>query len=263
MIHDPAQRDRNGASNGHSPRAPAGGGGDPRPNPETALLDAWEQAQAAATLPARALALLTLADPGAAQDALPVGVANARLLGLRSRLFGPKLTCVIDCPQCGERLEVDFSVGDLLSPAANPPDLTILDGEERVRFRLPTWVDLAAIAGSHGGADRRRLLLERCLVGRDTAQRVALSALEEALVAAMEAADPLAEILIEVGCFRCDKRFETRFDIVEHLFAEVDVRARQLLGEVHVLAAAYGWTEPEVLALSPARRRMYLELVRG
>ena len=33
------------------------------------------------------------------------------------------------------------------------------------------------------------------------------------------------------------------------------------LAEVHALAAAYGWTEAEVLALSAARRRAYLELV--
>jgi hypothetical protein len=207
------------------------------------------------------LALLTLADPDAVQDALPIGSVNARLLGLRSRLFGPKLTCVVDCPRCGERLEVDFTVGDLLSTTAGPPpELTVLDGEEHIGFRLPTWVDLAAVAGANGSAHGRNLLLERCLLGE---KRTVSPALEEALAAAMEAADPLAEILIEVGCFRCEHRFETRFDIVVHLFAELDVRARRLLGEVHVLASTYGWTESEVLALSAARRRMYLELARG
>jgi hypothetical protein len=30
---------------------------------------------------------------------------------------------------------------------------------------------------------------------------------------------------------------------------------------VHTLAAAYGWTEPEVLALSEPRRAAYLRLV--
>jgi hypothetical protein len=31
--------------------------------------------------------------------------------------------------------------------------------------------------------------------------------------------------------------------------------------EVHALASHYGWTEPDVLALPPARRRAYLEMV--
>jgi hypothetical protein len=33
------------------------------------------------------------------------------------------------------------------------------------------------------------------------------------------------------------------------------------LHEVDLLARAYGWTEPEVLALSEARRAAYLRLV--
>ena len=37
-----------------------------------------------------------------------------------------------------------------------------------------------------------------------------------------------------------------------------DARARRLLREVDVLARAYGWTEPEVLALDDARRAAYL-----
>ena len=37
-------------------------------------------------------------------------------------------------------------------------------------------------------------------------------------------------------------------------------KVARILREVHTLAAAYGWSEAEILALSPARRRVYLEL---
>ena len=50
---------------------------------------------------------------------------------------------------------------------------------------------------------------------------------------------------------------------VAFVWAEVDAAAQRLLHEVDVLARAYGWTEPEVLALSEARRAAYLRLVRG
>jgi hypothetical protein len=33
------------------------------------------------------------------------------------------------------------------------------------------------------------------------------------------------------------------------------------LREVHVLASANGWSEAEILALSPQRRQRYLEIV--
>jgi hypothetical protein len=33
------------------------------------------------------------------------------------------------------------------------------------------------------------------------------------------------------------------------------------LREVHTLAWAYGWREADILAMSPARRQFYIELV--
>ena len=45
------------------------------------------------------------------------------------------------------------------------------------------------------------------------------------------------------------------------LWDEIDARARALLGEVHLLAAAYGWTEREILALGAERRASYLSMV--
>ena len=45
------------------------------------------------------------------------------------------------------------------------------------------------------------------------------------------------------------------------LWEEIEVRAHVLLGEVHRLASAYGWSEAQILALSPARRASYLAMV--
>jgi hypothetical protein len=35
-----------------------------------------------------------------------------------------------------------------------------------------------------------------------------------------------------------------------------------MLYDVHALASAYGWREADVLAMSPMRRQVYLELAR-
>jgi hypothetical protein len=40
----------------------------------------------------------------------------------------------------------------------------------------------------------------------------------------------------------------------------VEVQAMRLVGDVHALARIYGWTEADVLAMSPRRRATYLEL---
>ena len=52
-------------------------------------------------------------------------------------------------------------------------------------------------------------------------------------------------------------------DPVAFLWAELDGWARRLAGEVHLLAAVYGWGEAEILAMSPPRRRLYLDGVAG
>jgi hypothetical protein len=44
---------------------------------------------------------------------------------------------------------------------------------------------------------------------------------------------------------------------------DVDAHARKLVGEVDALARVYGWTEPQILALSPQRRATYLAMVQG
>jgi hypothetical protein len=51
------------------------------------------------------------------------------------------------------------------------------------------------------------------------------------------------------------------FDAGSLLWEEIDARARALLAEVHQLAAAYGWSEGQILALSDRRRAVYLDLV--
>jgi hypothetical protein len=53
------------------------------------------------------------------------------------------------------------------------------------------------------------------------------------------------------------------FDMPAYFWSEIQMGARRLLQEVHALASAYGWRESEILMLSAARRRAYLEMVGG
>jgi hypothetical protein len=62
-------------------------------------------------------------------------------------------------------------------------------------------------------------------------------------------------------CPQCAHQWQAPLDIVSFLWSEVHAWAIRLLREIHELASAYGWSEAEILALSPWRRRAYLELV--
>ena len=74
-------------------------------------------------------------------------------------------------------------------------------------------------------------------------------------------ADPQTDVRFALACPACGFDWSAPFDVVAFLWAEIDVWANRLLGDVHVLASAYGWSEPDVLAVSPARRRSYLQMV--
>ena len=89
------------------------------------------------------------------------------------------------------------------------------------------------------------------------------TAARAALVEAMPQADPLLELACDLDCPHCGAAVRTTVDVPGFVWAEVEARARVLLAEIDVLARAYGWSEREILDLSPARRARYVDLVTG
>jgi len=215
------------------------------------LLHTWESAQA---LPPAAR-LLVLAAPEAAD--LPMGAAVASLLARHRAWFGPALLGVADCPDCGTQLDVGCDVDTLLDADAPEPGVHALDPHAGgVRFRLPTLADLDAVATEVDEEEAARLLLDRCLI--DAADDASL---RERVAARMAELDPLADAELELQCEACGGRFTRALDVGAFLWREIEARVLHLLGQVHALARAYGWREADILAMSPARRQVYLDLI--
>ncbi|HTU76771.1 MAG TPA: hypothetical protein VMG38_24945 [Trebonia sp.] len=234
------------------------------------LLDSWEAGQAASDAD-RALLLHALARPAADMSRLlstPVGSRDADLLTLRALLFGELAQVRLRCDGCAGELEFALDIGQLLTgdgPAegANEP-IEVALGEWTVCFRRLTPADLLAVSQS-APADARSLLIQRCVlkVTRDTGPAAPADLpvpVQEKLAEAVAEADPDADLRLDAPCPDCGHHTSAMVDAASFLWAELDAWARGTLVEVHLLASTYGWTEPEVLALSPRRRRHYLEL---
>jgi hypothetical protein len=225
------------------------------------LLDAWERGLG--QRPAeRALTLLAAASPGTSADALTglsIGRRDAGLLAIREQTFGSSVTGIADCPNCSERLELTFDVSEIEAQAASVPAESFT--ASGVRFRLPDSRDLLALAGCADVASGRALLLRRCVIDRDadtlTDDDVA------AVVNAMAEADPQADVQLDLTCPACRQQWFAVFDIATFLWTEINAWAHRTLQDVHRLALAYGWREPDILALSPWRRQVYLEMADG
>lgn len=233
-----------------------------------AWLDAWERAAALPPGLREAELLSTACAAGRTELAgLPLGVRDRLLLDLRRALFGAQLQCTARCPACGERCEWACSVDALRAAddaGAAAGGQWTGDGWV-VRFRPVNGLDLAALQGCDQPAAASRRLLERCVLAatRD-AVPVPAAALPPdvaaALAAALAEADPQAAASVALECPACAQAWEADFDAGAFLWAELDAWARRALAEVHELALRYGWSERDVLALSPARRAHYLAL---
>ena len=79
----------------------------------------------------------------------------------------------------------------------------------------------------------------------------------------MDAADPQANIEIPLKCVECEHGWNALFDIVSYLWTELDSWAQRTLNEIHLLASAYSWSESAILSLTPARRQLYVSMVRA
>ncbi len=213
------------------------------------LLSAWE---AAAGLPRAARGVGVVQAAGLVEDmdaALDLPISDAAALAIRVQVeaFGATVDGVLDCAACGQELDVEVPLAELGSgggASTRVGDLAV---------RAPTTRDLLE---ARDGEE----LLERCVgVGAGSLDGEVRAAVE---AAAEELAGP-AGVVVRAECPECGATVSAPLDPGALLWERVAAAVPAALAEVAELASAFGWSETEVLGLSPRRRRAYLELVRG
>lgn len=227
----------------------------------TDLLSLWESGLDRHPID-RALLLCAWARPDVAGDrlaSLPLGVVNAALLRLRRLLFGPRIELRLHCEECDEQLASVLEIEHLLADAEEGDERSEIEAGG-FRFRVPDSRDLASIANELDVETAALRLLERCCVARLAGAEQSLSAILNDAEARLETADSFADLRLSVSCGACGHGWDAGLDAGALLWDEVQRYARGLLGEVDSLARKYGWTEGEVLALSPRRRAAYIEM---
>jgi hypothetical protein len=233
---------------------------------DLALLDVWER-MAGIGRPWREIALLAEASGEAAERlaTLTVGERDRLILGLRQQLLGDRFDCETLCPACDTHLELTLDSSQLLLPRPLPTgaELPLDEGQYLATCRLPNSADLAACNDQAHPADA---LLALCVhvVDRSGAvidARQLPKPMRDRVDEHISALDPQAEILLDLRCPGCGHGWQAAFDPAAFLLQEIDAYARQVLDDVHQLARAYGWSERDILAMRPSRRRCYLDRV--
>ncbi|MGO1500970.1 MAG: hypothetical protein ACTHWH_06760 [Marinobacter sp.] len=236
------------------------------------LLNVWEQGLNQPLLQ-RALTLLVAAYPDRSPDAfatMSIGQRDLLLLQLRERLFGQQLLNTAICPQCTERVEWQSRIADFVIAAdsnhTNTDKFELKTEGYWLRFRLPNSLDIVAITTNGGAENPAQQLLLRCILeaeqgGVNCANEPLPDLVIQALAERIELLDPQADIRINLSCPGCSHSWFALFDIASFLWVEINGWAEQMLQAVYRLAAAYGWSERDILNLSPVRRQLYLGMV--
>jgi len=178
---------------------------------------------------------------------------EAELLDLRTRMSGPAVEAELHCPDCGEGVAVAFDLQDL--PCQQPAP---------VSAPLPlspfTVADLLALedTGATGEEALAVLLASAARISKPAADEWLRGADRSAVLDALEVLASGLGLEMATRCAACDAPFTSVFDVALFMDAEMGLRAARLLGEVHLIASTYHWSESEILGLPHRRRQDYL-----
>lgn len=245
-----------------------------RPLATKEVLRIWENSRNQSLLD-KSINLLRVSCSGSGIEdpaALSIGERDAMLLQLREWLFGPNLLNVADCPECHEQVEWVTSISDLQESSSEektPVSAFSLDTDNyHIQFRVPNSYDIAKVISYPDYRLNPGKLLSDCIIEiqkdnkscsfEDLPEEV-LNKLDQR----MAEVDPHADIRMVLNCPNCLNSWEMPFDIMSYLWLEIDNWARHILQDVAVLASTFGWSESEILSMSPERRRIYLKMIKN
>jgi len=178
-------------------------------------------------------------------------------------LCGPQVQFEIACPRCGARLEFGWDLRQAVLEASPSRVFEAqLDGLQ-VRVRMPSSADVMAIEGATSVVEGEDLLWRRC-VSAQTPDGTLISGSELTPVQraqverSMDEAGVQSDVHFDLSCAECGASWDAPLDAGQLLWMELARSAQQALIHVDALARRYGWSEAQILGMSPRRRELYL-----
>lgn len=181
---------------------------------------------------------------------------------------GDNIVLLLRCSACSEALELEVPCKWLLEEAEHghrESEAEITLGVSRtVRVRRPTGADqrkwqARMYADEEEAADS--IVHSLIVQTSDTQPELSDDDIQH-IAEQMAAFDPLPALQIATVCPACETEVTVPVDLEAHLLARLRECQHALLAQIHLLAAAYGWHEEEVLAIPAHRRKEYLRFVR-
>lgn len=200
-----------------------------------------------------------------AWNELPAADLGAIAMMIRRAWLGDTIRTKGSCadPACREPMDIAFGISAYLGYHRPRPCRGVLAGRSTgwfdlargdASFRLPTIGDLRAAIGT---ADPELCLRQRCV-----APAVVSSAVARRISRAMYALAPSLNGPVTARCPACGGEVRLHFDPLTFVLAELRDAVGGLYEQVYTLAAAFGWSERDILLLPRRRRARYAALIR-
>ena len=200
-----------------------------------------------------AVALLArlLADAPVDASTLAAADRDALFAALHRHCWDDRIVATLTCAACGKPFDLSFELSAIQQHLASSGAEWTCDSQGRVTH-----------------ADGRSLLvpmacdeMAAAALGREAALAALLAAVDvssdgvEIASTALDAAAPFLDVDLDALCAECGHHQRAHFDLQSYLLQRVLNERDGLLGEIHVLAAAYGWPLDDILTLPRGTRR--------
>ena len=205
-----------------------------------------------------AVALLARLLVGSPVDAFKLTASDrdALFAALQRHFWDDRIVATLTCTACSRPFDLSFELSAVQRHLASTPTRWTSDGQGRVTDR-----DRRSFVVPEAGEE-----LAAAALGRESAVPALLAASEassddlELASVALDAAAPFLDLDLDAECAECGHHQRAHFDLQSYLLQRMLNEREGLLGEVHVLAAVYGWSLDDILTLPRTTRRSFATL---
>jgi hypothetical protein len=195
-------------------------------------------------------------------DAIWEWTVEERLQGLLAIAVATDSTTSVEtrcmARDCGASMQIDLDFPAFVAQPERDPVVWSADGATVVA-RLPRGIDQRRWRDTKADTGTLATSLIESIDGRSPDRGWCVPPeWIDGLDAVLAERDPLTVLELDAVCPDCGEINKVEFDLEQRILRLLAEEQRRLIDDVHTLAAMYHWSEADICALPPWRRRAYL-----
>ena len=185
---------------------------------------------------------------------LTIAQWESHLLELRKNIVGRKVEGEFNCPNCDQKIEIDFDITELVENLQNEAENSSFSEPELL---LETLIQIEN--ENLTSQESVQLLLSKLLgISKSKSAKMLKSGLSTEIIERLETLISGHNMELLAECFECENEVKVLFDVTDFVEDELDQSARNILDQFHQIASQYNWSETAIMALPRKRRLAYL-----